>query len=103
MQRSAEEILKNRYKKQNDYNKANYQRITVLAPPGTAERVKALGVKSVSKFALELLLAELERRERSADQDTPTPETDQEPKQKITWDNLAEMQKSGNFDFSKYN
>ena len=128
--RSAEQILRERYKKQNDYNREKYERITVLAPPGTVERIKALGVKSVSKFALELLLAELERRERSADQETsaetskdqePKPAADQEPKTEttepapaeketekgeekpaITWDVLAEMQKTGNFDFSKY-
>lgn len=133
--RSAEQILRDRYKKQNDYNREKYERITVLAPPGTVERIKALGVKSVSKFALQLLTAEITRRERSedqeptpaADQETsaetskdqepePEPAADQEPKQEttenetekteekppITWDVLAEMQKSGNFDFSKY-
>lgn len=136
--RSAEQILRDRYKKQNDYNREKYERITVLAPPGTVERIKALGVKSVSKFALQLLTAEITRRERSEDQETSAetskdqkpeqePAADQEPKTEtteptpapkqetaenetekseekppITWDVLAEMQKSGNFDFSKY-
>ena len=94
MERTAEQILKDRYKKQNEYNKANYQRITIMAPLGTAERIKALGVKSVSKFILDILTQELERLETPASGPVQTWETLQAQETKHREKERAEIEKA---------
>lgn len=65
--RTAEEILKARYKAQNDYNKENYERIAVMAPKGTKERIKAIGEKSINGFIISSVLRALDARENGAD------------------------------------
>lgn len=86
--RTAEEILKARYKAQNDYNKENYERIAVMAPKGTKERIKAIGEKSINSFVIASLLRALDDREKGVDgpqdqDEKPTQKpqavTDQEP------------------------
>lgn len=57
------EKLNARYKKQNDLIKDGYDRISVIIPKGTKERIKAQG-ESINSFVNRLVLAELERLER---------------------------------------
>ena len=62
--RTAEQMLKARYKAQNEYNKENYERITVMAPKGTKDRIKATGEKSVNKFIVSSVLRSLDQHEK---------------------------------------
>ena len=54
--------LTDRYKKQNDKIKENYDRISVTLPKGTKDRVKALGL-SMNGDINKLVLEDLERLE----------------------------------------
>lgn len=53
---------KNQYLRQNEWQKENMDRVSVILPKGTKERITALG-ETVNKFIREATLAELERRE----------------------------------------
>lgn len=86
--RTAEQILKARYKAQNDYNKENYERIAVMAPKGTKERIKAIGEKSINGFIISSVLRALDAREKGVD----GPQ-DQEQKSPVSWDQLADIEK----------
>ena len=61
----ARERLKRIAKKNNEYIKNNYDRVVVLAPPGTKDKIKAvLGPgESASQFINALISEEIERRE----------------------------------------
>ena len=64
-QKSKKELqsyLTDRYKKQNDKIKENYDRISVTLPKGTKDRVKALGL-SMNGYINKLVLEDLERLE----------------------------------------
>lgn len=129
--RQEKEKRRKQAKQWNENAKKKWETVSCRLPAGTKARIESTG-ESINGMINRLILAELERRERSEDQE-PTPaadqetsaetSTDQEPKQEteepepttaenetekteekpaITWDVLAEMQKSGNFDFSKY-
>lgn len=54
--------LNKRYKKQNEYIKGNYDRVSATLPKGTTERIKMLGL-TVNGLINDLVLAELERLE----------------------------------------
>ena len=58
--------INRQYKKKVEYIKQNYDRIGILAPPGTKERIKNLTGKSANAYILDLLLADLDRREQAA-------------------------------------
>lgn len=112
--RQEKEKRRKQAKQWNENAKKKWETVSCRLPAGTKARIESTG-ESINGMINRLILAELERRERSEDQE-PTPAADQEPKQEttenetekteekppITWDVLAEMQKSGNFDFSKY-
>lgn len=64
-QKSKKELqsyLTDRYKKQNDKIKENYDRVSVTLPKGTKDRVKALGL-SMNGYINKLVLDDLERLE----------------------------------------
>lgn len=47
----------------NEYNRQNYDRVALMLPNGTKERIKAAGVGSINGYIKELILADLERLE----------------------------------------
>lgn len=61
--KELQEYLTNRYKKQNDRIREEYDRISVTLPKGTKDRIKAQGF-TVNGYINELVLADLERLER---------------------------------------
>lgn len=73
--KKAQEILKKRYDKQNNYNKVNYDRIALIVPKGTKDRIKAVAGGSVNAFISSLIYEELDRLEgRTAPQASRMPE-----------------------------
>ena len=52
-----------RYKRQNEWMAAHYERQSVTLPPGTKDRIKAVTGESVNGFVNRLIMAELERLE----------------------------------------
>lgn len=58
-ERSAVEKLKRRYEYNNNFNKENYDRISLIVPKGTKDRIAKAGLKA-STIAKELLLAYLD-------------------------------------------
>lgn len=65
-QKSKKELqsyLTERYKKQNDKIKDNYDRVSVTLPKGTKDRIKKLGL-SINGYINALVLNDLERLER---------------------------------------
>lgn len=61
--KELQEYLTNRYKKQNDRIKEEYDRISVTLPKGTKDRIKAQGL-TVNGYINKLVLQDLERLER---------------------------------------
>ena len=57
--KTAKQILKKQYKRQNEFNKANYDRVSVMLPKGTKDRITATGA-SVNGFIKEATLQALE-------------------------------------------
>ena len=55
--------LKAYYKYRNDYNRTNYERINVLVPPGTKDRIRAVTDISLSSFIYKCIEQELLRLE----------------------------------------
>ena len=55
--------LKAYYKYRNDYNKTHYERINVLVPPGTKDRIRAVTDISLSSFIYNCIEQELLRLE----------------------------------------
>ena len=47
----------------NEYNRQNYDRVALVLPKGTKERIKAAGIESVNGYIKELILEDLENRE----------------------------------------
>jgi hypothetical protein len=62
----AVETLQKRYKKQNEYIKNAYDRISVTLPKGTKDRINATG-ESVNGYITRLVLEDLDRQEQNAD------------------------------------
>lgn len=62
----AVETLQKRYKKQNEFIKNAYDRISVTLPKGTKERIKAIG-ESANGYITRLVLEDLERQEQKND------------------------------------
>lgn len=55
--------LQKQYKRQNEYNKINYDRINVLLPRGTKARIAATG-QSLNSFIVSVTLAALDQFEK---------------------------------------
>ena len=55
--------LKAYYKYRNDYNRNHYERINVLVPPGTKDRIRAVTDISLSSFIYKCIEQELLRLE----------------------------------------
>ena len=60
--KDAQKRLEKQYKRQNEYIKNAYDRISVTLPKGTKERIKATG-ESVNGYITRLVLEDLERAE----------------------------------------
>ena len=85
--RTAEEILKAQYKRQNDHIREKYDRVSIALPKGTKDRITALN-ESLNAFIVGATLKALDAREKGAD----GPQ-DQEQKSPVSWDHLAEIEK----------
>jgi len=73
--KEAIKTLEKQYKRQNDYIKNNYDRVSATLPKGTKERIKSLTGQSVNAYISDLISADLERLEgkksQAIDGDTP--------------------------------
>lgn len=58
--RQAKKTLEKQYKRQNDYIKNNYDRVSVTLPKGTKERITAAG-ETLNGFINRVIMEELER------------------------------------------
>ena len=58
------ETLKKQYDYQNEYNKKNYDRVSLMLPKGTKEKIKSLSRLPVNTFINDLVKKELERLEQ---------------------------------------
>lgn len=68
--KEAQKRIVKQYKRQNEYIKGNYDRVSATLPKGTTERIKALGL-SVNGLINSLVLAELERLENGKTSEPP--------------------------------
>ena len=68
--KEAKKRILKQYKRQNEYIKGKYDRVSATLPKGTTERIKALGL-SINGFINDLVLAELERLERDKTSEPP--------------------------------
>ena len=59
---AALEREKARFKRQNAWTAANYERQSITLPLGTKERIKAAGEKSMNAYINKLILDDLDRR-----------------------------------------
>lgn len=59
----AKKILEKQYKRQNEYIKNSFDRVSVTLPKGTKERITATG-ESVNGFIKRLVLDELQKLEK---------------------------------------
>lgn len=64
--RTAEEILKAQYKRQNDHIREKYDRVSIALPKGTKDRITALN-ESLNAFIVGATLKALDAREKGAD------------------------------------
>lgn len=64
--KKAIETLQKRYKKQNDYIKNSYDRVSITLPKGTKDRIKANGY-SINGLINELVLNWLNDQEQQPD------------------------------------
>lgn len=68
--KEAQKRIVKQYKRQNEYIKGNYDRVSATLPKGTTERIKAQG-KTVNGYINELVLADLEKLESSKVSEPP--------------------------------
>ena len=59
----AKKILEKQYKRQNEYIKNSFDRVSVTLPKGTKERITATG-ESVNGFIKRVVLDELQKLEK---------------------------------------
>lgn len=85
--RTAEEILKAQYKRQNDHIREKYDRVSIALPKGTKDRITALN-ESLNAFIVGATLKALDAREKGVDG-----LQDQEQKPAVSWDHLADIEK----------
>lgn len=58
--RQAKKTLEKQYKRQNEYIKQNYDRVSVTLPKGTKERIKETG-ESLNSFINNAIIERLEK------------------------------------------
>ena len=58
--RQAKKTLEKQYKRQNDYIRQKYDRVSVTLPKGTKERIAAAG-ETLNGFINRIIMEELER------------------------------------------
>ena len=68
--KEAQKRIAKQYKRQNEYIKGNYDRVSATLPKGTTERIKELGL-TVNGLINDLILSELERLERDKSSEPP--------------------------------
>ena len=56
---------KNQFDRQNKWTAENRERFSVTFPLGTKERIKNIGAKSLNNYIYELVMNDLEKREKS--------------------------------------
>lgn len=64
--RQAKKTLEKQYKRQNDYIRQKYDRVSVTLPKGTKERIAATG-ESINGFINRLITEALEQSENNRD------------------------------------
>lgn len=64
--KDAQKRLEAQYKRQNEFIKNSYDRISVTLPKGTKERIKAIG-ESANGYITRLVLEDLKRQEQKND------------------------------------
>lgn len=62
--RQAKKTLEKQYKRQNEYIKDNYDRVSITLPKGTKERIKNTN-ESINGFITRVVLQELETIEKT--------------------------------------
>lgn len=80
-----QEYFAERYRKQNAAASMRYDRISVVLPIGTKDRIKATG-QSINDFVSSAVLAALEQSEGLAT--TQDPDPDPEQPNDLPWNNL---------------
>ena len=90
--KEAKERLSKKYKRQNDYIKEKYDRVSVVLPDKTKERIKELTGKSCNAYISALVLADLDRLENCG----AVKQLPESNKPKLTenelYENIAKMQ-----------
>ena len=61
--KEAKKRLEKQYKRQNEYIKNNYDRISVTFPAKTKERIKRAQADSINGYITRVILADLDRLE----------------------------------------
>lgn len=93
--KTAEQILKAQYKRQNEHIKEKYDRVSIALPKGTKDRINALK-ESLNAFIVGATLKALDDREKGVDgpQDQePQQSKENTQKSPVTWDQLADLEK----------
>ena len=62
--KKAKNKLEKQYKRQNEYNKLKYDRVSVMLPAGVRDRLRAAGVVSLNGFICDIVVKELENMEK---------------------------------------
>ena len=71
--KEAKERLSKQYKRQNEYIKEKYDRVSVVLPDKTKDRIKELTGKSCNAYISALVLADLDRLENGGSVEKPKP------------------------------
>ena len=72
--KEAKERLSKQYKRQNEYIKEKYDRVSVVLPDKTKDRIKELTGKSCNAYISALVLADLDRLENGGSVEKPKPQ-----------------------------
>ena len=72
--KEAKERLSKQYKRQNEYIKEKYDRVSVVLPDKTKDRIKELTGKSCNAYISALVLADLDLLENGGSVEKPKPQ-----------------------------
>ena len=72
--KEAKERLSKQYKRQNEYIKEKYDRVSVVLPDKTKDRIKELTGKSCNAYISALVLADLDMLENGGSVEKPKPQ-----------------------------
>ena len=72
--KEAKERLSKQYKRQNEYIKEKYDRVSVVLPDKTKDRIKELTGKSCNAYISALVLADLDLLENGGSVEKPMPQ-----------------------------